>query len=304
MNILNKIKKVLTNPLWIIVFLNNRGFHIFSDENYIKLLYKLQFKRRINLKKPKTYNEKLQWLKLHDRKDIYTSMVDKYEVKKYVSDVIGKDYIIPTLGIYDKWEEIDLKQLPKQFVIKCTHYGGNKGISIIKDKDKTDFSNIKVNISKTLKKNLYYSGREWPYKNVKPRIIIEKYMVDSKMAEMRDYKFYCFNGKVKLWFVCSDRNDEVKFTFFDRDGKFLDIKQCGALNDKNIEKPINLSKMIELAEKLSKDIIQVRVDFYEIDGKVYFSELTFFDTSGFGKFEPEYWDTKIGDMLKLPYEDS
>lgn len=301
-SIFNKLMCVIKHPLWIIVFLNNRGVHILNDQEYIKLLYKLQFNKSLNLSNPKTFNEKLQWLKLYDRRDIYTNMVDKYEVKKYVANVIGKEYTIPTLGIYNKWEEIDFEKLPNQFVIKCTHYGGNKGVYIVKDKSNANFNNIKKDISKILKKNLYYSGREWPYRNVKPRIIIEKYMVDSRMTEMKDYKFYCFNGKVKLWFICSDRNDNVKFTFFDINGDFLNIKQCGAPNDKNVEKPINLDKMIELAEKLSKDLTQIRVDFYEINGQIYFGELTFFDTSGFGKFEPEYWDEKIGNMLKLPYE--
>lgn len=302
MNLLDKIKKVFKNPLWIVVFLNNRGFHILNDEKYIKLLYRLNFNKNIDLNKPRTYNEKLQWLKLHDRKDIYTTMVDKYEVKKYVCNIIGKEYIVPTLGIYDKWKEINFDELPSQFVIKCTHYGGNKGVHIIKDKSNINLMNIKKDISKVLKKNLYYSGREWPYKNVRPRIIIEKYLVDSTINEMRDYKFFCFNGKVCLWFICSNRKDNVKFTFFDRNGNFLDIKQCGALNDRNVKKPKNLNKMIELAEKLSENMTQIRVDFYEINDKIYFSELTFFDTSGFGKFDPEYWDAKIGDMIKLPYE--
>ena len=299
-----KIKMFLKNPLWIVVFLNNRGLHLLNDELYLKLLYWLSFGKRIDLKNPKTYNEKLQWLKLYDRKDIYTKMVDKYESKKLIADVVGRQYVVPTLGIYDKFEDINFETLPKSFVIKTTHYGGNKGIFIVKDKQEFDKLNAKKELQKIMKKNLYYSGREWPYKNIKPRIIIEEFLDDKEYNELRDYKFYCFNGKMKIWFICSERNKSVKFTFFDRNGDFLKIKQCGAQYDEKIEKPKNLNKMIEISEKLSEKMLHLRVDFYEVNGKVYVGELTFYDSSGLGKFDPEEWDNKIGAMLKLPIEEN
>ena len=178
---MKKFKKVLKNPLWIIVFLNNRGFHILNDEKYIKLLYKLRCNKKLDLNQPKTFNEKLQWLKLHDRNPQYTKMVDKYEAKKYVASIIGEEYIIPTLGLYDKFDDINFNELPNQFVIKCTHDSG--GNIIVKDKKNFSVDDAKKKIEKCLKNNFFYSGREWPYKNVKPRIIIEKYMEDKKIEQ-------------------------------------------------------------------------------------------------------------------------
>jgi hypothetical protein len=299
---MDRLIKLIKNPLWIIIFFDRLGLHFLSDKKYISLLYKLTFKKKLDLNNPQTFNEKLQWLKLNDRKEEYTKMVDKFDVKQIVSKKIGEKYIIPTYGIYNNFEEIDFSILPKQFIIKPTHYGGNNGITIVNDKDELNKARLRKQLNKIMKKNLYYYGREWPYKNVKPRIIIEHLLKNDDDSQLCDYKFYCFNGKVYLWFIASDRKNNVKFTFFDRTGNFLDIKQCGAPNDRNVKKPKNLEKMIELAEILAKNITQVRIDFYEVNNKIYFGEMTFFDTSGFGKFEPDYWDKKIGDMIKLPIE--
>lgn len=300
MKILNKIIKTIKNPTLIIVFLNNRGLLRLNDETYLKIRYKISYGKKLNLDSPKTFNEKLQWLKLNDRKEFYSQLVDKYEVKRIVEKKIGKEFIIPTIGLYNSFDEINFNELPNKFVIKCTHYGGSEGVFIIKDKESFNYKTVQRKLKRILRKNLYYSGREWPYKNVKPRIIIEKYLEDKNIGEIRDYKFYCFNGKVKLWFICSDRKSKVKYTFFDREGNFLNIKQCNEDYDEKVKKPNNLNKMIELAEILSKDLIHVRVDFYEINNKIYFGELTFYDASGFGQFDPEEWDRKIGDMLELP----
>ena len=297
---ISKIKKVLKKPLWIIVFLNNRGLHIIGDEKYLKILYKLVFDKNLDLINPQTFNEKIQWLKINDRKEIYTKMVDKYEVKNYVADVIGKEYIIPTIGIYNKLSDIDLSKLPDKFVMKCTHDSG--GLIICKDKKQLNFNKEKKKIAKSLKRNFYYSGREWPYKNVKPRIIIEKYMCTKEQKELIDYKFFCFNGNPKIILVCSERfsSNNMCETWFDDKWNFLDIIESSHRVDKTIKKPINLSKMMEFSKKLSKDIPFVRVDFYEINGKTYFGELTFFPASGFERFEPKEWDYKLGEMLKLP----
>lgn len=293
-----KILKYVKSPSSLIVDLSSKQLIKISDKKYLKLIYKLKINKKLNLKNPKTFNEKLQWLKLYDRKDIYTTMVDKHEVKKYVRDIIGEDYIIPTIGIYDKFDEIPFDELPNQFVIKCTHDSG--GLVICKDKNKLNIKECEEKINKSLKRNYFYYGREWPYKNVKPRIIIEKYMVDESNVELKDYKFFCFNGVPKFLFVAKDRPHNTKFNFYDIDFNKLPFSQHYPNFNELIEKPLGFDKMVQFAKKLSKDIPHVRVDFYDINGHVYFGELTFYHFSGFEKFEPEEWDKKIGDMLKLP----
>lgn len=286
----------------IAIFLDKFILRLLSDKNYLKIKYRLEMGKKLNLDNPQTFNEKLQWLKLYDRKEIYTTMVDKYEAKKYVADIIGEEYIIPTLGIYDKFDDIDFDSLPSQFVMKCTHDSG--GIVICKDKNIFDKEQAKKKINKHLKRNFYKNFREWPYKNVKPRVIAEKYMVDESGEELKDYKFFCFNGEPKIILVCSERfsSDNMCETWFDENWNFLDIIESGHRIDKKIKKPVNFSKMMEFSKKLSTNIPFIRVDFYEIDGRVYFGELTFFPAAGFEKFEPEEWDKKLGDMLELPKE--
>ena len=294
---MNKLSKFIKSPLLLFVFLSNRGINLLNDKTYLKIRYYATFKKFLNLKNPQTFNEKLQWLKLNDRKDIYTKMVDKYEAKSYVSKIIGNKYIIPTLGIYNNFDEIDFNKLPNQFVIKCTHDSG--GLVIVTDKSKLDIKKAKKKINKSLKRNYYYLGREWPYKNVKPRIIVEKYMKDNKDTSMRDYKFFCFNGNPYCILLCNDRNTELKETFFDLNWKILPFKRPNHSIDTNIEKPHNLDKMIEFSKKLSLNIPFLRVDFYEINGNLYFGELTFYPAGGFSKFEPEEWDLKLGNLIDL-----
>jgi len=294
---MSKLSKFIKSPLLLFVFLSNRGINLFNDKTYLKIRYFATFKKILNLQTPQTFNEKLQWLKLNDRKDIYTKMVDKYEAKSYVSKIIGNKYIIPTLGIYNNFDEIDFNKLPNQFVIKCTHDSG--GLVIVTDKSKLDIKKAKKKINKSLKRNYYYLGREWPYKNVKPRIIVEKYMKDNKDTSMRDYKFFCFNGNPYCILLCNDRNTELKETFFDLNWKILPFKRPNHSIDTNIEKPHNLDKMIEFSKKLSLNIPFLRVDFYEINGNLYFGELTFYPAGGFSKFEPEEWDLKLGNLIDL-----
>jgi hypothetical protein len=256
--------------------------------------------QELNLRNPKTVNEKLQWLKLYDRKPEYINMVDKYEAKKYVAGIIGEEYIIPTLGVWETFDEIDFDSLPEQFVLKCTHDCG--GLVICRDKSKLDLEKAKKKINSCLKRCYYYDHREWPYKNVKPRIIAEAYMEDSVTAELRDYKFFCFNGEAKMLFIASDRQtkgEETKFDFFDIDFNHLPFTN-GHPNAKNIpEKPLCFDQMKALAEKLSAGVPHLRVDFYEVDGKIYFGELTFSHWSGMTPFDPEKWDLKIGEWLKI-----
>lgn len=267
---------------------------------HIKIDYYIRLGKDVNLKKPSTFNEKLQWLKLHDRKPEYVNMVDKYEVRKYISETIGENYLIPLLGVYNSFDEIDFNSLPRQFVLKCTHDSG--GIVICKDKNKFDSDEARVKIKSCLKRNFYYHGMEWPYKNIKPRIICEKYMVDESGTELKDYKFMCFNGKVKCISVCWNRYSEggLNIGFYDVDWEpmIADIKRH--LNSSNVAKPKNFNSMLEIAEKLSNSMIFVRVDFYEAYGQLYFGEMTLYPGSGFEKFDPDSFDYLMGSWIQLP----
>ena len=295
-----KIIKLLRKPSIVLLKLDNINLIKLSDKKYIELRYFSLFLKELNLDNPKSFNEKLQWLKLYDRNSEYTKMVDKYEVKKYVSNIIGEEYIIPTLGIYNSFEEINFDKLPNQFVLKCTHDSG--GIVICKDKNNLDVKQAKNKINKSLKKNYYYSGREWPYKNVKPRIIVEKYMEESDKKELKDYKLFCFNGIPQIVLVCSERysSENMCETWFDMNWNLIDVVESGHRIDTTISKPKKFKEMIALSKKLSKGIPFIRVDWYEIKGKLYFGELTFYPASGFEKFEPEEWNYKMGEMLELP----
>lgn len=267
------------------------------DKLYIQLNYFGHFHKFANLKNPQTYNEKLNWLKLHDRNPIYTKLVDKYEVKPIIAEIIGNEYIIPTLGVWDFFDEIDFDYLPNQFVLKCTH--DSEGVVVVKDKNKLDKAMAREKLENSLNKNFYYIGREWPYKDIKPRIIAEKYMEDTTDGELRDYKFFCFGGEPKALFVATDRAiDNVKFDYFDLDYTHLDIKQKYP-NAGNVRKPVTFDKMIELSRIISKGYPHVRIDFYEVDGKLYFGEFTLYHFSGFMPFQPSEWDKVFGDWLVL-----
>ena len=287
-----------------IIYWMGKNYIIVPDKLYLKLKYKNVFNKKLDLKNPQTFNEKLQWLKLYDRKEIYTTMVDKYEAKKYVADIIGEEYIIDTLGVYDNFDDIDFDSLPNQFVIKCTHDSG--GIVICKDKSKFNYDEARKKIEQSLKRNYYYSGREWPYKNVKPRIIIEKYMEDNNSKSMKDYKFFCFNGEPKIMYLSEglENHSTASMSFFDMNFNETTCKRKDyKLFEYKPEKPKNFEKMKKYARLLSKNIPHVRVDFYEINGKVYFGELTFSTCSGFIPFEDEKWDYKLGSWLNLNKED-
>ena len=300
---MSKIKKYLENPSFIILKFDELNLTRLNDEKFLKLKYKKIFNKELNLENPKTFNEKLQWLKLYDRKKIYTTMVDKYEVKKYVSDKINNDYIIPTIGKWNKFEEINFDKLPEQFVLKCTHDSGS--VIICKSKEKFNKNEAKVKINKALKKNYYYNSREWPYKNVKPRIIAEPYLENEKGKGLIDYKFFCFNGIPKFLYVSEglENHKTASISFLDMNFQRTDFKRKDYKEYEKIpEKPVNFEKMKELSKILSKGVPFLRVDFYEIKGKIFFSELTFYPCSGFLPFEPEEYDKIIGDMLILPRE--
>ena len=272
-----------------------------SDENFVKIQYKKRLKKKLNLKEPKTFNEKLQWLKLYDHKEEYTKMVDKYLVRDYIKEKIGEEYLIPLYGVYEKFDDINFKKLPSKFVIKCNHDSG--GLVICRDKKNFDIKKAKKKIEKYLKRNYYKCNREWPYKNVKPKIIIEKYMEEKNEKSLHDYKLFCFNGIPKFVYVSEgmDNHKTAKMSFLDMDFSFMPFKRSDYKSfDEVPKKPKKFDLMVEFAKILSKDIPHLRVDFYEINGKLYFGELTFFTCSGFIPFEPMEWDRKLGDMLELP----
>ena len=272
-----------------------------NDEEYLRRRYKATFHRELNLEEPQYYTEKLQWLKLYDHNPLYTTLVDKYEVKKYISDKIGDEYVIKTLGVWNSFDEIDFDSLPDKFVLKCTHDSG--GLVICKDKSKLDYVEAKNKINKSLSNNYYLLGREWPYKNVKPRIIAEEFMEDNETKELRDYKFFSFDGVTKALFIATERqnpNEDTKFDFFDIDFNHLPFTNGHPNALVPPAKPVMYDEMVKIANKLSEGLPHVRVDLYEVNGRVYFGELTFTHWSGLVPFDPEEWDLKFGEWLKLP----
>lgn len=275
---------------------------LFPDKLYLTLLYRCTMGYWINWKSPKTFNEKLQWLKLYDRKPEYTTMVDKYAVKEYVASKIGMEYINPTIGVWDTIGEIDWDKLPKQFVLKTTHGGGGTGVVICKNRENFDKKEAIARLKLSLKHDIYKKFREWPYKNVQRKIIAENYLEDEKTGELRDYKFFCFNGKVKALFVATERQrrDEPFFNFFDENFKQLNVKQGHPVSLVPPAKPELFDQMKRLAEVLSKDLSCVRIDFYQANGKIYFGEFTFYHFGGIVPFEPNEWDYKFGSWITLP----
>lgn len=274
-----------------------------NDEEFLKKKFKMEMGCELNLQNPQTFSEKLQWLKIHDRKEIYTKMVDKHEVKSIVSSLIGHEYVIPEYGVWDSFDEIDFESLPNQFVLKCTHDSG--GVIICRDKTKFDFAKSKKFFDKRLKRNAYVFSREWPYKNVKPRIIAEKYIEELGTEDLKDYKFFCFNGKVPYMFVASNRLGlgETKFDFFDEGFNHLDLINGHPNSAEPILKPKNFDKMIQLASEMSKGIAQVRIDFYDTGQNVFFGEFTFSHWGGTKPFIPQKWDQIFGDCIDLSIVD-
>ncbi len=271
---------------------------LISDKMFLKYKFSVLMHKKLDLKNPKTYNEKLQWLKLYDRKPEYSDLVDKAEAKKVVANLIGKQHIIPTLGIWNKFDDIDFDQLPDQFVLKVTHDSG--GVIICKDKSKFDIAAARKQINFSLKHNYFAYGREWPYKNLKPRIIAEQFMIDESGVELKDYKFFCFDGEPKAMYIATDRPHDTRFDFFDMDFNHLPFKNGHDNSVKKIYKPQNFELMIDLSRKLSKGLPHFIVDLYNINGKVYFGELTFFHMGGMFPFIPEEWDYTFGNWIKLP----
>lgn len=298
---MNKIIKGILHPEKIIVELG-RKTSLIPDKVYLSAYFLNSLNTRLNLNNPSTFSEKIQWLKLYDRKKIYTIMVDKIAVKEYIAEILGNECIIPTIGTWEKFDDIDFSKLPSRFVLKCTHDSG--GVIICKDKSIFDIENARCKINRILKRNYYLSGREWPYKNVPRKIIAEAYMEDKNSSELKDYKFYCFNGVPKYCQVIADRSTSETIDFFDMDWVHQEFtgleKPFKPFSKLSLDAPITFEDMKKAAKKLSMGTAFLRVDFYEINGKMYFGELTFYPAAGFGYFYPSKWNSILGDMITLP----
>lgn len=274
-----------------------------NDKIYLRIIFRCFMGKNLNLENPKTFSEKLQWLKLYNRKPEYTQMVDKYAVKKYVSDTVGEEYIIPTLGVWDSVDEIDFDSLPDKFVLKTTHAGGGNGVVICKSKAEFNIQQAKSKLRRSMNSNPYLTLREWPYKDVKPCIIAEQYMTDRDGHGLTDYKWFCFDGSPKALFIATDRSvegEETKFDFFDANFNHLPVINGHPNASREIKKPSCFEEMKQLAAKLSAGHPHVRVDLYDINDKVYFGELTFYHWSGMVPFQPEEWDFILGSWINLP----
>lgn len=297
----NKLIKFLTNKDYRFIVLTNLGWksHL-PAEDFLKRMYQIQTGQPLNLDNPVMYTEKLQWLKLYDHRPEYTRMVDKYEVKRYVTEKIGQEYVVPLLGVWDCVEDIDFDNLPQQFVLKTTHDSG--GIVVCKDKNLLNIPKIKKRLRYYLNRDYYSRNREWPYKDVPHRIIAESYMEDSRQGELRDYKFFTFGGEPKVLYIAQGRGrgESTVADFFDMEFNHLSLTIDHDMAPTPPEKPINFELMKQLATKLSEGTPQLRVDFYEVDGKVYFGEMTFFHCSGMELFHPEEWNKIFGEWLILP----
>lgn len=282
----------------------NIGFGIYNrmpDDDFLKMAFRLNMEYDLDLENPCTFNEKLQWLKLHNRRPEYTMMVDKYQVREYIKEKLGEEYLIPLIGVWDDPDDIDFDALPEKFVLKCNHNSG-LGMCICRDKSKLDIKKVKEGLKRGLALDYYLTGREWPYKDVPRRIIAEQYMTDGG-NELSDYKIHNFNGVPKVILVCRDRFASSGLTedFFTDTWEHLDIRRPNHPNSTTeIEKPAELDEMLKLSRVLSKDIPFVRTDFYTVNHKVYFGELTFYPASGFASFVPDEWDYTFGSWLTLP----
>ena len=285
----------------ILLGILNRFAVLFPDKLFLKLKFRLMMGEKLDLNNPKTFNQKLQWLKLYNRKPEYTTMVDKYAVKEYVANIIGVEHIIPTLGVWNSTDEIDWNALPDQFVLKTTHGGGGGGIVICKDKATFDKDRAKEILNKSFRGDIYKIFKEWPYKNVPKRIIAEKFMTNNG-KELEDYKIHCFNGEPQFILVCSNRygNGAMIDDFYSPNWELMEVRRPGhPQSEKASKAPEQLEQMLELSRILSKDIPFLRTDFYIIDDNIYFGELTFFPASGMSKFEPKEWDNTFGELLNI-----
>lgn len=285
--------------------MRNKGWGV-PDRLFIPAYYYLNVGERLNVKNPKTFTEKMQWLKLYNHNEKYHQLVDKCEVKKYVAEAIGEQYVIKTLAVWDSADDVDITGLPNQFVLKTTNGGGSTGVVICKDKSKFDIDDAKRKLRWSANYDIYQKMGEWVYKGLKPRIIAEELLINEKLnGDIPDFKIWCFDGEPKILFYASNRFNKEKhppyFDYYDMELKKLPIKSRGHLNSPTVlEHFPQFNEMKDLARKLSKGIPFVRADFYFVNGKVYFGELTFYHDAGLVPFEPEEWNEKLGNLIILP----
>lgn len=293
-----RIVNVIRRPTKIILYLSGYGiFNLMPDEMYLKMTYRCRMGTKLNLSNPSTYNEKLQWLKIHDRKPEYTIFADKYAVQEYCAEKIGREYLIPLLGVYQSVEEIPWDNLPKQFVLKCTHSSGTN--IICRNKNELDIEQSKRKLHKWLNANYYWRSREWPYNNIVPRIICQELISQDGNIPI-DYKVMCFNGKARLIYVHLKRfGSNPTYCFYDRSWNRLEIRQGPSMLNQNIDKPTCLDEMLSLSELLARDLAHVRIDWFEVGGKLFFVEITFYHASGFDAFDNPEDDLMLGSWINL-----
>ncbi|MEG2050942.1 MAG: ATP-grasp fold amidoligase family protein [Oscillospiraceae bacterium] len=282
--------------------IKKKMLNLLPDSIYLKLLYYRMIGKKLNLNNPQTFNEKLQWLKLHDRDPQHTIMADKFAVREFIKNTIGEEYLIPLIGVWDNFDDIDFDKLPNEFVLKPNHTSGD--IFICENKSQINIEELRHQVEAWMKREYFWVNREWPYKNIKPLIIAEKYMKSKLDHDIKDYKIMVFNGEAKCAFVCSNRSRKngLNVTFFDMEWNVMPFERHYPKDKNKIQKPENFKKMIELAEFLSKDNIFSRIDFYEIDNQLYFGEITFYPGSGFEEFSPSEYDLLLGSWISLPID--
>jgi len=268
---------------------------------YLKILYRLKTGRKLNLKNPVGFNDKMNWLKLHNINKSYSNYVDKIKAKEIVKDKIGEEHVIPLIGVWDRFDDIDFSKLPNSFVLKCNHDSGSA--KVIKNKNdltEQDIKSLRKHFKHRLKTNMFYFAREYPYKKLKPQIFAEKYMVDESNYELKDYKFYCFNGVPEIYYIAKERGPDTRMDFYDMKCNHLDIVNIHYNSDHPvIGKPPHFEEMVEIAKTLSKGFPFVRIDLFSTKDNVYFAEYTFFAGAGLYLFEPEKWEKHLGDLIKL-----
>lgn len=276
----------------------NKYRNLMDDELYLKIIFKQRMKRELDLDNPKAFNEKLQWLKINDRKPFYTSLVDKIKVKQYISGIIGEEHVIPALGIWDSVDDIDFDNLPNSFVLKCTHDSGS--VIICPDKKEFDYNAAKRKLKKAMATNYYWPKREWPYKDVNPRIIAEEYVKQISEDVLPVYKFFAFGGKPEIiQTIKNDKTDHETIDYFDTQWNLLELRQNFPNSTVPLKKPEHYDEMLDMVKKICQGFRFVRVDFYSVKGKNIFSEITFYSDSGFAAFHPEEWDYRLGKLIDV-----
>lgn len=294
---LDTVKKVIRDPVKIVYGLERMGLLDWvREDTYLKLIYRLIFKRKLNLTEPKTYTEKINWCKLHWRSPLAATCADKFTVREYVAGKIGSDYLIEQYGCFDSFDAIDFDSLPERFILKPTNGSGD--VFVCRDKSSLDIKKAKKTLEKYKKRHFSSKTKEWVYYDLLNRFVAERLLVPSKDATVKDYKFFCFQGEPQFFLVGTDRDSDLRFSYFDMDGNPLPVR-CGHDYKSGVQKPEHFQEMVEIARELSVDFPHVRVDLYEEEDRVYFGELTFFHYGGIIRFEPDEWDFAFGKFFLL-----